>query len=70
MLSITCWVCMGCPQPNRYCCQASYFPDYKSAACHYAGSPVCNKSNLCLHKVIIVSRPIDCDAGGGGAAGA
>jgi len=70
MPSITRWVCMGCQQPNRYGGPASYFADYKSAACHYARSPVCNKSNRGLRTVTIVSRPSDRDAGGGGAAGA
>ena len=48
----------------------SYIADYKSAACHYARSPACNKSNRGLRTVTVVSRPSDRDAGGGGAAGA
>ena len=71
MPSVTRWVCMGCHKP----CNAtnsssvSYFADYKSAACHYARSRVCNKSNRGLRTVEIVSRASDRDAGGGGAAG-
>ncbi len=48
----------------------SSFADYKSAACHYARSPACNKTNRGLHTVTVVSRPCDRDAGGGGAIGA
>ena len=69
MPSVTRWVCMGCQQPNRFGGPSSYFADYKSAACHYARSPVCNKSNRGLRTLTIVSRPSDRDAGGGGAAG-
>ena len=77
MPSVTCWVCMSYQQPNRHGAPGprslSYFADYKSAACHYASSPACNKSNRGLHTVTVVSRPSDRDdgdAGGGGASGA
>ena len=71
MLSVTRWVCMGCHKPGiaASSSSASYFADYKSAACHYARSPACNKSNRGLRTVEIVSRASDRDAGGGGAAG-
>jgi len=70
--SFTRWVCMGCQQPIRPRAQSpgSYFPDYKSAAYHYARSPACNRPNRGLFTVTVVSRPSDRDAGGGGAAGA
>ena len=65
---------MSCQQPNLHGAPGqgslSYFADYKSAACHYARSPACNKSNRGLRTVTVVSRPSDRDAGGGGAAGA
>ena len=73
MPSVTRWVCMGCQQPNRHGAPGlgSFFADYKSAACHYASSPACNKSNRGLRIVTVVSRPSDSDAcGGAGAAGA
>ena len=76
MPSVIRWVCMGCQQPNRHRDWApgpgsySSFADYKSASCHYARSPACNKSKRGLCTVTIVSRPSDRDAGGGGAAGA
>jgi len=73
MPSVTRWVCMGCQQPNRHCAPGpgSYFAaDYKSAACHYARSAACNKSNRGLRTVTVVSRPSDRDVGGGGGAGA
>ena len=76
MPSVICWICMGCQQPNRHRDWAtgpgsySSFVDYKSAACHYARSPACSKSNRGLFTVTIVSRPSDRVACGGGAAGA
>ena len=72
MPSVTRWVCMGCHKPGiaASSSSASYFADYKSAACHYARSPACNKSHRGLCTVEIVSRASDRDAGGGGAAGA
>ena len=72
MPSVTRWVCMDCQQPNQHGApgQGSYFADYKSAACHYARSSACNKSNRGLCTVTVVSRPSDSDACGGGAAGA
>jgi hypothetical protein len=71
MPSVTRWVCMGCHKPGiaTSSSSASYFADYKSAACHYARSPACNKSHRGLRTVEIVSRASDRDAGGGGAAG-
>ena len=71
MPSVTRWVCMGCQQPNRHGAPGagSYFADYKSAACHYARSSACNKSNRGLRTVTVVSRPSDRDACGGGPAG-
>ena len=68
MPSFTRWVCMGCQQPNRHWAPSprSYFPDYKSAACHYAHSPACNKSNRGLRTVTVVSRQSDRDAGAAG----
>ena len=68
MPSVTRWVCMGCQKPGSSS-SASYFADYKSAACHYARSSACNKSHRGLRTVEIVSRASDRDAGGGGAAG-
>ena len=68
--SVTCWVCMSCQQPNWHGAPGqargslSYFADYKSAACHYASSHACNKSNRGLSTVTVVSRPSDRDAGG------
>ena len=72
MPSVTRWVCLGChkPGPASSSSSASYFAGYKSAACHYARSPACNKSHRGLRTVEIVSRASDRDAGGGGAAGA
>ena len=72
MPSLTCWVCMGCQQPNLHGAlgQGSYFGDYNSAACHCASSPAWNKWNRGLLTVTVVSRPSDYDAGGGGAVGA
>ena len=71
MPSVTRWVCMGChPGPASSSRSATYFADYKSAACHYARSPACNKSHRGLRTVEIVSRASDRDAGGSGAAGA
>ena len=73
MPSVTRWVCMGCQQPNRHGAPGpgSYFAaDYKSAACHYARSAACNKSNRGLRTVTVVSWPSDRDVGGGGGAGA
>ena len=58
MPSVIRWVCMGCQQPNRHGAPGpgSYFADYKSAACHYASSPACNKSNRGLRSVTFKVR--------------